>query len=496
MPIVVSLSKAPLKATFTKIKAPPLLRSSHTLSVVGNKAFIFGGDITPSEQDGSQVADNAMHVFTLPSTALTEADYQSIPARPAQQGGDVPPARMAHTASVIDNSIFIFAGSTAGPDTKPLEENGRIWIFDTRFNTWSFLDPLPNTPQPQMRCDHASAATSHPRPASKPAADENASPNIPLPNAPQSPAPATETVEPPQEGEYGTIFIHAGKLCSGETTDDLWSFDLHSRTWAELPPAPGGPLILSSLTIVRDRLYKFGGLESRDMPRVYGHQIDFLDLNINDEFADKGGKGNMPVGPRGQWRSNLFPYDAEIDHSVDDKGREEGRRPEGRGACGFVPVSTGQGREYILLFGGLGNLATSEAAASGVILDDMWSFQLKPEGGTAGALKDATRGVLMGKDTGEGAVKEVQYFAGENSEKDVSGGDNVGTGGESEGRSVSIEEGGGRMIQEGQNRPMGGRGFFGVDALGEVGGHKSVLVHGGETHTHDRLGDMWVVSVE
>ena len=66
-----TMATAPLKATFTKLKADSLQRSSHTVSVIGFKAYIFGGEVAPR-----QPVDNAMHVYTLPSTSLTDADYQ------------------------------------------------------------------------------------------------------------------------------------------------------------------------------------------------------------------------------------------------------------------------------------------------------------------------------------------------------------------------------------------------------------------------------------
>lgn len=84
-----SLSTGPLSATFTKLKAPSIPRSSHTVTVVKNKAYIFGGEISPR-----QPVDNAMHVITLPSTSLTDADYVSIPPRPARSGDEVPIARV------------------------------------------------------------------------------------------------------------------------------------------------------------------------------------------------------------------------------------------------------------------------------------------------------------------------------------------------------------------------------------------------------------------
>lgn len=482
-----TLSTAPLNATFTKLRAPSLPRSSHTVSVIGNKAYIFGGEITPRKP-----VDNDMHIVTLPSTALTEADYQSIPARPEKAEGQVPIARVGHTASIIDKSIFIFGGR-GGPDMKALEENGRIWVYDTRMNTWSHIDPRPDSPVAPARSYHTSAATSHPEP--KPSNTDSSShnqtstPNIPEPpNAPVSSGPPTDTLEPPPEGTYGTLFIHAGCLSSGGRTSDLWSFDLHSRSWAELPSAPDPGRGGTSLAIVRNRLYRFGGF---DGTTELGGQVDFLDLNLNDEFNDKGGTGVMAVGPQGEWRANVFAPEAQKDGKGGNK-----TAPGYRSVCGFSPVSTGQGREYLLIICGEGTASSQGHEGAGKFYDDVWSFRLKPEGATAGAVKDATRSAIMGKKTGEADVVEVKYYAGEGSQETVAGDTPVGSKGESEGRSVSLGEGGGRMIQEGQPKPMGRRGWFATAPMGEVGGNNSVLVHGGVGEDNERMGDIWVVSVE
>lgn len=482
-----TLSTAPLKATFTRLKAPPLQRSSHTCSVVGDRAYIFGGEISPR-----QPVDNAMHVFTLPSTSLTDADYQVIPAKAEVQGGAVPEARVGHSAATIDHSIYVFGGR-GGADMKALEEHGRIWVFNTRSNTWSYIDPLPNTSVIPTRSFHTSAATSFPQPkqtTTDPTKTHNlATPNIPdPPNAPLSSAPASDTLEPASEGSYGTIFVHAGCLSSGGRMSDLWSFDLSKRTWAEMPSAPDPSRGGTSLAIVRDRLYRFGGF---DGITEIGGQVDFLDLNMEDEYNDKSGTGVMPISPRGEWRSNIFAPEARVDGSGGNK-----TGPGYRSVCGFAPVSTGQGREYLLIICGEGTASTQGHEGAGKFYDDVWSFQLKPEGATAGAVKDAIRGVLMGKSTGEAECVEVQYFAGENSQSDVSGDAAVGSGGESEGRGVSLGEGGGRRIQEGQPKPLGRRGWFAACPLGEVGGNNSVLVHGGVGEDNERLGDMWVISVE
>src|SRR5712675_1136822 len=78
----------PLKAKWQRIDSTPLPRSSHTLSVIAGRAYIFGGEINPREP-----VDNDMHVITLPSGSVTSADYRTIPAKPETAGGAVPEKR-------------------------------------------------------------------------------------------------------------------------------------------------------------------------------------------------------------------------------------------------------------------------------------------------------------------------------------------------------------------------------------------------------------------
>ena len=385
-----------------------------------------------------------MHVIILPSTDLTDADYQSIPARTSTLNGQVPPPRVGHTAVTIDNYIYIFGGR-GGPDMKALEENGRVWIFDTTNNTWSHLDPNPYFPIPPARSYHASVASEHPLPTM--------SPNIAHVLVDKLPNTTEDLPDPPDPYTYGTIFIHAGCTSDGGRTSDVWVFDISSRSWSPFPSAPDPPCGGTSLAIVHNRLYRFGGFDGK---QEVGGQIDFLDLSI-DTFNDKGGQGEMALSPQGLWQTNTFrPAAAEKNASG----------PANRSVTGLVPVSTGQGRSYLLILCGEGQPSTDGHHAAGKFFNDVWSFQLKPEGMTAASLKDATRQAVK-KDTGEAECAEVRYHDAE-----------------------------GKLVQEGHRRPMGARGWFACDGVGDTGGSGGVVVWGGVGDDNQRLGDGWLISVE
>lgn len=68
----------------------------------------------------------------------------------------------------------------------------------------------------------------------------------------------------------------------------------------------------------------------------------------------------------------------------------------------MIPVTTGQGRQYLLLLGG-------QSKSPAQVNEDIWTLQLKPEGMTAASFKDAARQAIS-KDTGESEWSEAKYY--------------------------------------------------------------------------------------
>ncbi len=386
--VAIAKSTMPLKAAWTRIRTSTNLpRSSHSLSIIKSKAYIFGGEKTPR-----QPVDNHIHVFTLPSSEHDEVDYQTIPAQAVSSDEQVPPPRVGHTASVVNDRIYVFGGR-GGKAMQPLQENGRVWVFDTRLNLWSSLDPAEGSPYPEPRSYHASASTEHP--LSRP----------PIPTGPPSGSVAsaytktmsshkTDYTENPLgtsgsgADDHGTIFVHGGCPSSGRVAD-VWAFDIANRTWSRYNDAPGLARGGTSLCVAKDRLYRYGGFDGE---KELGGPIHFLRLT-RATFDDKGGKGELAVAPlTGQWESLETPAGAPV--------------PGNRSVAGLQPITTGQGRNYLLLFLGEKDPSSSGHDAAGGFWDDVWSFQLAPDGMTAASLKDATR-QLVGAKTAEGTWARV-----------------------------------------------------------------------------------------
>jgi hypothetical protein len=356
----------PLKAKWHRIIAPPLPRSSHSLSIINGRAYLFGGEVSPREP-----VDNDMHIIILPSGTVKEADYLSKPASPTQKDGPVPEKRVGHTASVIGERIFVFGGR-GGKEMKPLEENGRVWVYNTRTDKWTALDPVPDTPFPAARSYHASVGLEHPAPRKLPEADLIVNPGTEEPKPGTTAAIATDEEE---EG-YGTLFIHAGCPSTGRT-NDLWGFDVRNRTWREYPSAPGKPRGGTSLAISKSRIYRFGGFNGEGEE---GGQVDYIELGV-DTFADFSGEGQgeVMISAKRGWDSLVFEGGA--DTNLAAQGKVGGNRavPGNRSVAGFQAVTTGMGREYLVLFLGERDPSSEGHDGAGKFYSDVWAFQAPPK---------------------------------------------------------------------------------------------------------------------
>jgi hypothetical protein len=444
----------PLTAKWEILKAPPLPRSSHTLSVVNGRAYIFGGEISPR-----QPVDNDMHVVVLPSSTVAEADYKVVPAGAAVavgvNGGDtaapgeVPQKRVGHSAAVIGERIFIFGGR-GGRDMAPLEEGGRIWVFDTRSERWSSLDPVPDTPFPAARSYHASVAVEKPGPPVTARKHDSLTGET----IAGSVASVARDVQAEDEG-YGTLFIHAGCPATGRL-NDLWGFDVRSRTWKQFPSAPGPPRGGPSLAISKSRIYRFGGFNGLSEE---GGQVDFLDLVV-DTLA--GGGEGMTAGEE---EIALSSSKAGWESIVYNSSKEGTKVPGNRSVAGLHPITTGMGREYLILLLGERDPSADGHAGAGTFWDDVWAFQVPPEGMTGASFKDATW-QSWGKDTGEGEWSEVYVADAEGREED-----------------------------DARGLTPGGRGWFASASAGEVD-PGAVVVWGGLNGRNEREGEGWILRFE
>ena len=351
----------PLKATLLPLTSTDVPLAYHSVSVIKGRAYLFGGKTRSKANEGVEVGDNGMHIVILPSSGIASSDYKKIEA-----SNEAPPKRYGHSAAVIENRIYVVGGH--GEDGELLDEKGRVWVFDTTSNKWSHFDPPEGAEKPEPRAYCAAVASEHPRPITK-RTDEGLLPQ-------DLPDPETMIPEIPDTDTYGTLFLQGGMAKNEKYINDLWSFDISTRSWAELPSPPPPTSTKPSLAMVANRLYTFSV-----------GQTSYLDL-AQGSHGDHGDE--LGFGPLAPWQS-LPPTSSSPDHPY----------PGERSGAPLLPVTTGQGRNYLILLGG--------ESQSGDVEEDIWALQLKPEGMTAASFKDAAR-MAISKDTKEAQWSELKYF--------------------------------------------------------------------------------------
>ncbi|MCJ1439538.1 MAG: hypothetical protein MMC23_000017 [Stictis urceolatum] len=401
----------PIKASWHKIKTTPSLpRSSHSLNIIKGRAYIFGG-----ESNAQEPVDSAVHAYTLPSGTVEDSDYNVF----YDDRSEAPPPRVGHTAVTIADRIYLFGGRE-GKDMMPLEENGRVWVLDTAINKWTHFDPLPGSTYPEARSYHASAANEHPLPSE-----------------------VTTSAGAGDVAPHGTVFIHGGCTAEGRTSD-IWSFDVQACAWSRFPDAPGPARSGAALTFAQDRIYRYGGF---DGDAEIGGQIDYLEIT-KSFFEDTDDRGEMALFTKtGEWKTVMTDTQKPM--------------PGGRSSAGLHPVTTGQGRNYLVLV--LGERVSSNKGneEAGNFYDDVWCYQIRPDGWTGASFKDATR-QLVGAKTEEGtwAKVDVPEFS----------------------------------KQEARVEHPGPRGWF-ASAQEDVD-KKSVVVWGGINSANEKQGDGYILTID
>jgi hypothetical protein len=431
----------PLSATFTRISSPGFLsRSYHTLTVVNDHAYIFGG-----ETEHGELAGNEVHIVALPlkSKGPGEPDYKCVPAL-GEEGGDgsVPTPRAGHSACRVGEKWFVFGGK--GNDGQVLKEEGRVWVFDTTTLKWGYFNPT-GAIYPDPRFYHASASIEQPLPPGQDGklhalgSQIQESISQTLPKLISKPSPPVEL--------YGTLFISSGVSSpTSEPLEDNWAFTIASQTWSQLPSISFDFLSPPRLATANNHLYLITG--SAEVASEI-HQLPIPRQILHGNYGDT----DIPSEPPSPWLAVPFPTNPLI----------PGPRP--RKGAGLLPITTGNGRFYLLyLFGE--KASTTSSANEGELRtfwSDIFSYQLPASTASAASIKDATRST-MGIGTGEGTWAEVNVIAN--------------------------EEGSKQSGAEGKSHP-GPRGWFGSDVIGRG----DVVLWGGINGKEEVEGDGWIIHV-
>ncbi|EGU85028.1 hypothetical protein FOXB_04448 [Fusarium oxysporum f. sp. conglutinans Fo5176] len=197
------------RATWTRITSSKrLYRSSQAVSSVGQKVYIFGGELLPREP-----VDNRVDVVSL-DTQEHGAQTLTAPTKALSP-------RVGSPSTTIGSNIFLFSGR-GGLEMKPIEEKGAIWRYNTADNTWDTVEPEdPSAPFPDGRSYHCITSDG-----------------------------------------VDQLYLHSG--CPEKNRlNDLWAFDLTKRAWSELPSAPGPARGGSSIAFHDGKLYRMNGFDGK-----------------------------------------------------------------------------------------------------------------------------------------------------------------------------------------------------------------------------------------
>lgn len=435
-----SKSTAPLHVRFHKLPSPSseLARSSHTLNVIKGKAYIYGGDLA------SGSTDPYVHVVTLPSDVeLGDLDYQRIEPKvaerpleryadaPADSVNHVPESRAGHASAVVGSVVYVFGGRYPSETAAhPLREQGTVHAFDTLTGSWMTLRPHATRCAdgvPKARIYASMASSEHPLPGM----GEEAS-----------------------VGQYGTLFLHGGYDYHRKLMRDVWTFDVASRVWSQWPSVPdvGAEEVAGEgkICCVGSRLYRVGD--------GFG-KVDWLDL-VRDNIDDFSGKGEWGVGLKsGKWERSEERTREKLE--VKEAGEPSkppltkvDDMPVPRKGYGVLTITTGAGREYLLMLLG--------EDAPGSTVRDVWSFQVKSEKKTPAILKDTIRSAV-GQQSGENTWARADVVE---STKD-----------------------------EGPVQVPAGLSHFAIDDWRDLGAG-GVIMWGGKNGSGQSVGDGWLLVVE
>ncbi|KAJ4024583.1 hypothetical protein NW752_003149 [Fusarium irregulare] len=225
-----------------------LSRSSQAVSIVNQKAFIFGGELLPREP-----VDNRVDVINLSSA---QDAVQTLSA-----SSNVPTPRVGSPSTTIASKIYIFSGR-GGLDMKPIEEAGSLWCYDTTTNTWDLITP----------------------------ADSSAS------------LPAGRSYHCITSDGVDKIYIHSG-CPAQDRLSDLWVFDVEKKAWTELPSAPGPARGGASIEFSNGKIYRMNGFDGKT---EQGGALDIFDIKTSS-WSTTTFKPDGKEGPEARSVSTLLP---------------------------------------------------------------------------------------------------------------------------------------------------------------------------------------------
>ncbi|KAL4785052.1 hypothetical protein BJX76DRAFT_367203 [Aspergillus varians] len=270
----------------------PIQRSSQTLSVVGNHAYVHGGELRPREP-----VDSAVHRISISDHQAEGAEISTISGLP-----NTPQPRVGAASTTLGGKVYIFSGR-GGTAMAPIEEAGSLWAFDPTANNgeWSQIKPADS----------------------------------------QSVYPAGRSYHAITNNGHDMIFVHAGCPENGRLRD-LWAFNISTRQWTGLPPAPGPERGGTSIAYSGGKIYRMSGFDGKT---EQGGALDVFDVTDNS------------------WSTVTYPADGVSG-------------PSPRSVGSLLPLIVNGKPLLVTMFGehdpsSLGHLG------AGKMLSDVWAFDIE-----------------------------------------------------------------------------------------------------------------------
>ncbi|EKJ76590.1 hypothetical protein FPSE_03256 [Fusarium pseudograminearum CS3096] len=196
-------------------------RSSQAVSVIGDRAFVFGGELI-----ARQPVDNRVDVVNLANTNDDSSETLATPSK-------APSPRVGSPSTAIGADMYLFSGR-GGLEMKPIEEKGAVWCYKATENEWVAITPTDN--------------------------------NAPFPSGRSYHCITSDGVD--------KLYLHSGCPEQGRL-GDLWVFDVIKRSWTELPAAPDPSRGGSSIAFLNGRLYRMNGFDGNV---EQGGALDIYDI--------------------------------------------------------------------------------------------------------------------------------------------------------------------------------------------------------------------------
>ena len=308
------------------LDAAPCARSSHGLSVIGGRAYVYGGEASARHAIGSEV-----------HTLDVEGSKWETIASPS-----APPPRVGHAQCVLRDALMVFGGRT---DVDMGEGNlNDLWAFEPSESAWTQVETEGVAPSP--RSFHRATAVgdklyvfggcgAEGRLADLHELDLSTRRWSALPTPPGLAGRGGATFEASPDGR--ALWVCGG--FTGEESNDLLQYELASETWKRMPSEWLRPRsVCASMSLSQPH----GGVLM-----VFGGEVS---------PSDKGHEG------AGGFAADLLaidPASGEPLHVTVD----EGLAPEARGWGAAAALSPSEG----IIFGGL--TGSDEAPRR---LDDAW----------------------------------------------------------------------------------------------------------------------------